>query len=122
MKKLTCHCGGVEAEVKVPENGFEKLIRCNCSICKRKGFIMTYVGPDDLKINKGKELIKLYQFHTRTAKHIFCSNCGINTHANPRSNPKIFMVNVACISDFKPFELGDIPTNDGVNHPLDQKK
>ena len=122
MKKLTCHCGGVEAEVKVPENGFEKLIRCNCSICKRKGFIMSYVGPDDLKINKGKELIKLYQFHTKTAKHFFCSNCGIHTHANPRSNPKIFMVNVACINDIKPFELGDIPINDGSNHPLDQKK
>ena len=122
MKKLTCHCGGVEAEVKVPENGFEKLIRCNCSICKRKGFIMSYVGPDDLKINKGKELIKLYQFHTKTANHFFCSNCGIHTHANPRSNPKIFMVNVACINDIKPFELGDIPTNDGSNHPLDQKK
>ena len=25
MKKLTCHCGGIEAEVNVPENGFEKL-------------------------------------------------------------------------------------------------
>ena len=24
MKKLTCHCGGVEAEVNVPETGFEK--------------------------------------------------------------------------------------------------
>ena len=122
MKKLTCHCGGVEAEVKVPENGFEKFIRCNCSICKRKGFVMSFVGPDDLKIIKGKEFIKLYQFHSKTARHFFCSNCGIHTHANPRSNPKIFMVNVACINDFKPFELGDIPTNDGVNHPLDQKK
>ena len=121
MKKLTCHCGGVEAEIKLPEGGFEKLIRCNCSICKRKGFIMSFVGPDDLKIIKGKELIRLYQFHSRTAKHFFCSNCGIHTHANPRSNPKIFMVNVACIDDIKPFALGDISTNDGENHPLDKK-
>ena len=64
MKKLTCHCGGVEAEVKLPEKGFEKLVRCNCSICKRKGYIMTFVGPDDVKIVKGQELLKLYQFHT----------------------------------------------------------
>ena len=35
-KKLTCHCGGVEAEVDVPEKGFEKIMRCNCSICKKK--------------------------------------------------------------------------------------
>ena len=32
MKKLTCHCRAVEAEVKVPEKGFEKIMRCNCSI------------------------------------------------------------------------------------------
>ena len=37
MNKLTCHCGKIEAEVKVPEGGFEKIMRCNCSICKRKG-------------------------------------------------------------------------------------
>ena len=40
MKKLTCHCGGIQAEVNVPENGFEKVMRCNCSICKRKGYII----------------------------------------------------------------------------------
>ena len=25
MKKLTCHCGGVEIEVKISEKGFENL-------------------------------------------------------------------------------------------------
>ncbi|HIC11624.1 MAG TPA: GFA family protein, partial [Candidatus Pelagibacter sp.] len=33
MKKLTCHCGGVEIEVSLP-NGLKNLVRCNCSICK----------------------------------------------------------------------------------------
>ena len=50
MKKLTCHCGGVEAEVKIPENGFEKLMRCNCSICKRKGYVIGVIGSDDFKL------------------------------------------------------------------------
>ena len=49
MKKLTCHCGGVEAEVNVPEK-FEKVIRCNCSICNRKGYVMSMIGDNDLKI------------------------------------------------------------------------
>ena len=39
-KKLTCHCGGVEAEVNIPETGIEKLMRCNCTLCKRKGYII----------------------------------------------------------------------------------
>ena len=122
MKKLTCHCGGVEIDVKLPESGFEKLIRCNCSLCKRKGYIMTMVGPDDVKIVKGQEILKLYQYHTKTAKHYFCSNCGIHTHTNPRINPKIYSVNVACIEGVKPFELENIKVNDGINHPLDKKK
>jgi len=121
IKKLTCHCGGVEAEVKIPENRFEKITRCNCSICKRKGFIMSFVGPDDLKIVKGKELIKLYQFHSKTAKHFFCSNCGIHTHANPRSNPSINMINIACVDGVDPFKYKEINVSDGNNHPLDKK-
>ena len=120
MKKLTCHCGGVELEVKVPEK-FEKVMRCNCSLCKRKGTIMTMVGPDDLKIIKGNDLLKLYQYHTNTAKHYFCSNCGIYTHHNPRSNPKMYGINIACLEGSKPLELKDVGVNDGDNHPLDKK-
>ena len=122
MKKLTCHCAAVELEVKLPESGFEKLLRCNCSLCKRKGYIMTMVGPDDVKIVKGQEILKLYQYHTKTAKHYFCSNCGIHTHTNPRINPKIYSVNVACIEGVKPFEFKNVVVNDGANHPLDKKK
>jgi len=121
MKKLTCHCGGIEIEVNVPDP-FAKVIRCNCSLCKRRGTIMTMVGPDDLKIIKGKELLKLYQFHTKTAKHYFCSNCGVYTHHNPRANPIMYGVNVACLEGVDPFELENVSVNDGVNHPLDQKK
>ena len=43
MKKLTCHCGEVEAEINVPDN-LEKVLKCNCSICKRKGAIMSMLN------------------------------------------------------------------------------
>ena len=121
MKKLTCHCGGVEIEVSLP-NDLKNLIRCNCSICKRRSAIMAKVGPNDLKITKGKELLKLYQFHTKVAKHYFCSVCGIYTHHNPRSDPSGYGINVACLENINPFDLKDIPVNDGINHPLDKNK
>ena len=57
MKKLTCHCGGIEAEVNVPVNGFEKVMRCNCSICKRKGYIIGVV-QDQMILN----LLKVKNF------------------------------------------------------------
>ena len=122
MKKLTCHCGGVEAEVKIPENGFQKLMRCNCSICKRKGYVIGVIGSDDFKLIKVENLLTLYQFYTKTAKHYFCKVCGINTHNRPRSNPKIYGINVACVEGINPYELKNVGINDGENHPLDQKK
>ena len=29
MPKLTCHCGCVEAEIKVPINELAKIVKCN---------------------------------------------------------------------------------------------
>ena len=120
MKKLICHCGAVEAEINL-DGDFAKVIRCNCSICKRKGFVMSFIGPEDFKIIKGEDFLKLYQFNTNVAKHFFCTNCGIHTHANPRSNPKIYMINIACIEGVDPFKYENVPVNDGNNHPLDKK-
>ena len=42
-----------------------------------------------LKLQKEKNLLKLYQFHSKTAKHYFCTICGIHTHNRPRRDPKI---------------------------------
>ena len=120
MKKLTCHCGKVEAAINIPDK-FEKFLRCNCSICKRKGAIMSMVKNEDFKITKGEDQLKLYQFHSKVAKHYFCTNCGIYTHHNPRSNPAMTGFNVGCVDDIDVFELKNISVNDGLNHPLDKK-
>jgi hypothetical protein len=120
MKKLKCHCGAIEANIDVAEN-FEKILRCNCSLCKRKGAVMSMVKNENFKITKGEDKIKLYQFHTKIAKHYFCSVCGIYTHHNPRSNPAMTGFNLGCLDDINTFELKDILINDGYNHPLDKK-
>tara|TARA_A100001011_G_C13921673_1_gene679393 strand:- start:131 stop:493 length:363 start_codon:yes stop_codon:yes gene_type:complete len=120
MKKLICHCKSIEIEIDVSKP-FKKILKCNCSLCKKRGAIMAMVGPDDLKIVKGKEFLKLYQFHTKVAKHYFCSNCGVYTHHNPRANPNIYGINLACLEDFDIFTLKEVAVNDGENHPLDKK-
>ena len=66
MKKLTCHCGAVEAEINI-SNKLEKILRCNCSICKRKGAIMSIVKNQDFKITKGEDKLSLYEFYTKVA-------------------------------------------------------
>ena len=57
-KKLTCHCGEFEAEVIIPENGIEKVMRCNCTLCKRKGYVIGVLGENDFKMIKGENLLK----------------------------------------------------------------
>ena len=121
MKKLTCHCEKVELEVNIPDESFKKLMRCNCSLCKKKGAIMTPIPKETLKVVKGDDVLKLYQYHTKVAKHYFCSNCGIYTHHVMRSNPNMYGINVACLEGIKPFELENVVINDGENHPLDKK-
>ena len=122
-KKLTCHCKAIEIEVNL-QTGLEKLMRCNCSICKKKGTIMTAVDLRDLKIVKGEDKITTYKFHTKVAKHYFCSDCGVYTHHQRRSNPNTYGINVGCIDDIDPQELFKLKVaiNDGHNHVMDKKK
>lgn len=118
--RASCHCGAVELELSLP-NGIENPRRCDCSICRRRGAIVASVPLSGIRIVKGHEVLKLYQFNTMTAKHYFCSVCGIYTHHQRRSNPEQYGYNVGCLEGVNPFDLADIPTNDGVNHPADRK-
>ena len=120
MKKLKCHCGSIEAEINNTES-LDKILRCNCSLCKRKGAVMSMVKNENFKILKGADKLKLYQFHTKVAKHYFCSLCGVYTHHNPRSNPLMTGFNLGCIDEIDTFQLKNISINDGLNHPLDKK-
>ena len=122
MKKLICHCGEVELEIKESEGALNKFLRCNCTLCKKKGYIMTFAPITDVKITKGEDKLKLYQYHTKVAEHYFCSDCGIYTHHKMRSRPDTFGLNVGCIDDIDQFKLESVGLNDGQNHPMDQKK
>jgi len=115
-----CHCGAVKFTVNLP-NGLEKLRRCDCSMCRRKGAIVASVTLSNLTITAGEDVLRLYQFNTHTAKHYFCSNCGIYTHHQRRSDPTEFGINVGCLDGINPYELGEVPVSDGVNHPADRQ-
>ena len=120
MKVLKCHCGKIEAQINI--KNFDKILRCNCSLCKRRGYIMTPVDPKNFKIIKGQDFLKLYQYHTKVANHYFCTECGIYTHHNPRSAPAMTGFNLGCVDEVKVEDIKEIAQFDGLNHPMDQKK
>ena len=115
----SCHCGEVVFEVNLP-NGLVNPRRCDCSMCRRRGAIVASVPLEKLKIIKGEALLSVYQFNTMTAKHYFCSKCGIYTHHQRRSNPNEYGFNIACLEGVNPFELRDVPVMDGIDHPADR--
>ncbi len=119
VHKGSCHCGSIQFELDLPE-GLDDLRRCSCSMCSRRGAIVASVPLDGIRVTKGEDLLSLYQFNTMTARHFFCSKCGIYTHHQRRTNPHQFAFNVACLEGVNPFELGDVSLTDGINHPSDQ--
>jgi hypothetical protein len=117
--RASCHCGRVELELSLPQ-GIVEPRRCNCSMCRRKGIIYASIPLDGLHIISGAETLTLYQFKTRTARHHFCSVCGIHTHHQRRSNPRQYGYNVGCLEGIDPFALPDVPVFDGLHHPADR--
>ncbi|WP_210237814.1 GFA family protein [Aliirhizobium smilacinae] len=113
-----CHCGTVRFHVRLA-NGLRSARRCTCSYCRMRGAIAVTANLDDIRIVSGEEALTLYQFNTKTAKHYFCSVCGIYTHHQRRSNPQQYGVNVACLEGISPFDFPSVIVNDGVSHPSD---
>ncbi len=107
----SCHCGAVKFSVEAPE--YIEAIECNCSMCSRSGFLHLIVPKSKFKLLSGAENITTYTFNTGTAKHTFCSTCGIKPFYTPRSNPDGIDVNVHCL-DTKPKSI-TISQYDGQN-------
>ncbi len=118
MHKASCHCGAVQFEVKLTD-GFKTARRCNCSFCRMRGAVAVSAKLADIKILKGQDALTLYQFNTKTAKHYFCSICGIYTHHQRRSKPDEYGINVACLEGMSPFDFTEVPVMNGANHPAD---
>ena len=113
-----CHCSSVRFHVKLTD-GLHTARRCTCSYCRMRGAVAVSADLDDIEITAGEDALALYQFGTNTAKHYFCSKCGIYTHHQRRSNPNQYGINVACLEGLSPFDFAEVPVNDGVHHPTD---
>jgi hypothetical protein len=92
-----CHCGRVKFEVSAP--AILDVSDCNCSICTKSGYLHLTVPKTRFKLLQGADVLSTYQFNTGTAKHLFCSHCGIKSFYVPRSHPDGFSVNARCLDE-----------------------
>ncbi len=92
----SCHCGRVKIAVKVPV--VATISKCNCSICAKSGHMHLIVAKEDFEILQGRDGMTEYRFNTGTARHLFCSHCGVKPFYVPRSHPDYYSVNIQCLT------------------------
>jgi hypothetical protein len=92
-----CHCGRVRFEVTAPAH--LDVTDCNCSICRKAGYLHLIVPADRFVLISGRDALTTYTFNTGAAKHTFCSHCGVKSFYIPRSHPDGVSVNVRCLDD-----------------------
>ncbi len=96
-KRGGCHCGAVRFEVLAPDD--IEATECTCSICRKSGYLHLIVPARRFRIIAGENKLTTYSFNTGTAKHRFCSVCGVKSFYVPRSKPDGFSVNVRCLDE-----------------------
>ena len=103
--KGSCHCGAVTFAFLCPE--ITRTMRCDCSLCARKGIAMTVttIAPDNIDIFDSEGTLTSYKFATMTARHHFCSRCGIHTFVETRLNPGHYRINLGCVDEINALRL-----------------
>jgi len=112
IHKGGCHCGRVRFEVEAP--AIIEATYCNCSICRKSGFLHLIVANADFRLLDGEDSLTTYTFNTGVAKHRFCRHCGVKSFYVPRSHPDGVSVNAHCV-DSETVEAVNITNFDGAN-------
>jgi hypothetical protein len=101
----SCHCGAVKFSFEAAP--IERGLRCNCSLCTRKGAMMTSqaIPSEMFQMTVQGDALGLYQFGAKTAKHYFCRQCGIYTFHETARAPGHYRVNLGCVEGLDPFAL-----------------
>jgi hypothetical protein len=74
-----------------------RVTECNCSVCRKKGFLHLIVPLEAFELLSGEDALTTYRFNTGVAQHTFCATCGIHPFYIPRSDPDKIDVNVRCL-------------------------
>jgi hypothetical protein len=85
----------------------EKGLACNCSICSRAGWLLTFVGKDAVRIQTEADALQDYQFGKKSLHHTFCRTCGIHAFSSGISpdGSATFAINLRCLTDLDPSGL-----------------
>ena len=107
----SCHCGAIQFQFD--HAPIETGLTCNCSLCRRKGAIMSAftLSSDELKIHTDNSSLATYTFGSHIAQHHFCKICGIYPFHQTLRKPGHYRINLHCLDDFDTSTLRIEPFN-----------
>ena len=113
--EASCHCGAVALTIDgdIPTEAIE----CNCSHCRRKGFILAAVPGDSVTVSRGEDKLQSYRFNKRVIDHRFCSICGVQpfSQGTGRDGSPMAMINLRCVPEAD-LDSISIQEFDGASH------
>jgi hypothetical protein len=95
-----CHCGAVRFRFR--SAAIVEGRRCNCSICVRKGAVVSarYYEPHEFELVQGRDALGVYRFGDGVVNHYFCKTCGIYPfHDGTGEYAGRYRVNLGCVDD-----------------------
>jgi len=90
----SCHCGRIRFEVTT---NLSRASECNCSICRKRGYLHHMVPPERFRLLAGAEDLETYQFGTFTARQLFCRHSGVAPFYRLSADSTKYMINVHCL-------------------------
>ena len=108
----SCHCGAVRFAFDAEP--ITEGIRCNCSICRRRGFVLSKSSRPDGTV-EGLDRLVVYHWGDRMVNHWFCPTCGISPFSDAIDRPGIYRVNLGCVDGLDPYALA-VTLIDGASY------
>jgi hypothetical protein len=112
--EASCHCRALRFRFRseVIATG----LRCNCSICVRKGMVMSsrYYAPESFETIEGADALGRYRFGDQNCNHSFCTTCGVSPFMEVAKVPAAYQgpakpgyrrINLGCVDDLDVFAL-----------------
>jgi hypothetical protein len=112
--KGRCHCGRIRFSLRADAITVGR--RCNCSMCIRKGAVMSssYFPAEHFTPHANPDDLSDYRWNDRVVNHLFCKTCGIYPYHGDSEYG--YRVNLGCIEGVDPLKL-EITLIDGQSLP-----
>src|SRR5258708_26908173 len=93
-----------------------KAFACNCSICSRSAWLLTFVPDASFRLRAGEGELTDYQFNKKHSHHLFCRTCGVRpfSRGKDKEGKETVSINLRCLAGFDATSL-PVHTFDGAS-------